>query len=142
MARGQEALDKVVQVSTSSSGPWNDIPATDVSLSREGDMLDDTDLLSSGYRTRILGLKDWNLSGTLNFSTLAGYMTIRDAFDNRDRVWMRYLPGGSSLSSMGYMGSGVVENDNLSGGVGDLEQSDFSVQADGALEGTSSTITT
>lgn len=140
MAEGKASFEKVVSISTSSTGTYSQIPASDMGLNREGDLLDDTDLTSSGTRSRILGLRDWSVSGTVNFSTVSGYTKIKDAYDNRDTLWVRYLPAGSSLSSMGYHGEVQVENDNLSGGVGDLEQSDVSLQATGPLMATSSTI--
>lgn len=130
---GKAAYKKVVEVSSSSDGSYNELPMTDASLAVEGDVLDDTDLTSEGTRSRIIGLKDWNVSGTMNFSTGDGFQLIKDSYDARSDIYVRYLPLGSSLSSLGYQGAAKVENYNLSGGVADLEQVDISLPATDAL---------
>lgn len=132
---GTAAYKKEISIATSSTATFNPLPATTGDLSNEGTVLDDTDLTSSGYRSRILGLLDWNVSVTCNLSS-GGNQAISDIKDarlNRNNVFVRYLPIGSSMSSLGYEGEAVVENFNLSGGVDDLETVDISLQADGEL---------
>lgn len=132
---GTAAYKKEVLIATSSTGTWNPLPATSADLSQEGTVLDDTDFTSSGTRSRILGLLDWNISATANLSSGGNQAVtdIKNARLNRDNIHVRYLPMGSSLSSLGYEGEAVVENFSLAGGVDDLETVDISLQADGGL---------
>lgn len=132
---GTAAYKKEVSIATSSTGVFTPLPATSADLTQEGTVLDDTDLTSSGTRSRILGLLDWNISITANLSS-AGNQAVTDVKDgrlNRTNVHVKYLPLGSSMSSLGYEGEAVVETFSLSGGVDDLETVDISLQADGAL---------
>lgn len=132
---GTASYKKEVSIATSSTSAFNPLPATSADLSQEGTVLDDTDLTSSGTRSRILGLLDWNISITANLSsdTNQAVTDVKDARLSRDNVFVRYLPMGSSVSSLGYEGEAVVETFSLSGGVDDLETVDISLQADGGL---------
>jgi len=132
---GSAAYKKSIRISTASSGTFTALPATTGDLSQGGTVLDDTDLTSTGTRSRILGLLDWSVSVTCNMSSggNAGITAIKDGRLNRTNVWVEYLPFGTALSSLGYKGEAVVESFNLSGGVDELETVDISLQADGAL---------
>jgi len=130
---GKAAYKKVVSISSVSTGVYKTLPMTDASLSVEGDMLDDTDLTSGGTRSRIVGLLDWSVSGSMNYSTGTGFALIKNSLSARANVYVKYLPLGSSLSTLGYKGAAKVENYNMSGGVGDLESVDVSFPGTGAL---------
>lgn len=126
----QAAYQKSVSIKTTASTAYVALPANAASLTLAGDILDDTDFSSTGYRSRILGLRDWSISGTINYddsSVVVG--TLRSAWLNRTRLDVRYLPNGTQ----GFSGQVQVESLDLSGDVGSLESMDFSCQADGAL---------
>lgn len=121
---------------------WLILPATDADLSAEGDVLDDTDLRTTGTRSRIIGLLDWSVSGTLNYEPgISGFDTLKNAFFDRSVVIVRYLPEGVEELAEGYAGPVVVENFSHTGGVEDLETIDFSLPSNGVLlDGTGSTL--
>lgn len=121
---------------------WEVLPATDAELSAEGDVLDDTDLRTTGTRSRIIGLLDWSVSGTLNYEpAITGFITAKTAFFDRDVVIVRYLPEGATELSEGFAGPVVVETFGYSGGVEDLETIDFSLPSNGVLlDGTGATL--
>lgn len=113
---------------------WEVLPATTADMSVEGDVLDDTDLRTEGTRSRIVGLLDWTISGTLNYEPdITGFKDIKDAFFARDVIVVRYLPEGASSLEEGYCGPVVVESFSHSGGVEDLETVDFSLPSNGVL---------
>lgn len=113
---------------------WEILPATDADMSVEGDVLDDTDLRTDGTRSRIIGLLDWTISGTLNYEPgIDGFDTMKSEFFSRGLVTVRYLPEGTTDSAEGYMGVAVVENFSHSGGVEDLETVDFSLPSNSIL---------
>lgn len=129
----QAAYQKKVLIGTttaSSTSDFDELPANSATLNLAGDVLDDTDFSSTGYRSRIIGLRDWNVSAPSyqDFSNTA-LGTVRSAWFNRTRLKVRYLPDGSK----GFEGEVQVESYNLSGDVGGLESVDISLQADGAL---------
>lgn len=129
---GTPAYKKSVKVATSSSGDFEELPATTASLDDGNDLLDDTDLTSSGTRSRVLGLSDWSISVTLNWnSTDSGLEIIRNAKSSRSTIYIQYLPDGDEDN--GFQGPVVVENFNFSGGVEDLETVDVNMSADGLL---------
>ncbi len=112
------------------SSTWHEVPATSASLDAGGDVLDDTTFMSGGNRSRIYGIRDWSLSLTLQYDTTDdAFITIRDAWMNREEVSFRYLPDGTN----GLAGDGVVETFNMSGGVDDLETVDVTIQAASVL---------
>lgn len=113
------------------------IPTVDVvgantfNLQLGGDILDDTDFSSTGIRSRILGLRDVAL-------TLGRWEHTTDQFWNDlllktstgttvAVVEIRPSDGSSSISR----GWFVVEANNLSGSVNDLEAAEISMQIDG-----------
>lgn len=129
---GTAAYKKSVKVSSESTGVFNELPATTASLDDGNDVLDDTDLTSSGERSRVLGLRDWSVSVTLNWnSTDAALTLVRNSKIGRDNIYVQYLPDGTS--SNGFQGQALVENFNFSGGVEDLETVDVNFPSDGAL---------
>lgn len=121
---------------------WQILPATTADLTVEGDVLDDTDLRTEGTRSRIIGLLDWSVSGTLNYEPgIAGFDSIKSAFFGRDVVIIRYLPEGVTNLAEGFTGPVVVENFNYTGGVEDLETIDYSLPSNGVLlDGTGATL--
>ena len=112
---------------------WNQLPATTANMSAEGDVLDDTDLRTTGARSRIIGLLDWGVDGTLNFEpSITGYADMKSAFYGRAVIWVRYRPDPDTAGT-GFCGPCVVENFGQSGGVEDLETVDFSLASNGIL---------
>lgn len=130
----QAAYTKTVEVSADDGSTWLKLPATSPSMEIGGDVLDDTNLKSnSGYRSRILGLHDWNVQADSNYDAAdTGLIAVRDAKLNRTALKVRYLPTGSA-DAAGLVGDCVVESFNLSGDVGGLETVSISLQANGAL---------
>lgn len=129
---GHGAWQKKVKVSADDN-MYYDLPATTASLNWAGDVLDDTDMATNqGYRSRIYGLKDWNVSATSNWAPgQQGFDVLLDAWQNRTEVWVKYLPDGTDAS--GFKGKAVVETFSLSGDVGGLETVEISLQAAGPL---------
>lgn len=126
----QPGFEKSVSVKTTASTTYNILPGTSASLSMSGDVLDDTDFRSTGWRSRARGLKDWSVSATSNYEPAnAGFAAVRTAWLNDNRVDVQYLPNGTN----GYQGTAHIENFSHSGDVGGLEQVDISLQADGPL---------
>ena len=126
----QAAYNKSVRITATGSTTWTELPANSASLSLAGDVLDDTDFTSTGYRSRILGLRDWSVSGTINYDDGSAVIgELRSAWLNRTDMLVQYLPNGS----VGFQGTVVVESLDLSGDVGSLESMDFSLQAQGSL---------
>ena len=126
----QAAYNKAVRITATGTTTWSVLPANSASLTLAGDILDDTDFSSTGYRSRILGLKDWSVSGTINYddaSVVVG--ELRSAWLNRTQLLVQYLPNGT----VGFQGTIQVESLDLSGDVGSLESMDFSLQANGSL---------
>ena len=124
------AFNKTINVKTTSSSTWLIAPGTAATLSLGGDLLDDTDFTSTGYRSRIIGLRDYSVSMTMNYDTSdTAFVVIRNAWLNRTRLDFRYLPNGTN----GFQGQCQVETFDLSGDVGGLEQTDTNLVADGAL---------
>ena len=126
------AYTKTVSIKTTAetTASYTELPANAANLNLAGDILDDTDFTSTGYRSRIRGIKDWSVGGTINFDLSNSAVTkLRNAWLNGTRLDIRYLPNGSA----GYAGTVHVESIDLSGDVSGLETGDFSLQADGAL---------
>lgn len=112
---------------------WNQLPATTANMTAEGDVLDDTDLRTTGSRSRIVGLLDWGVDGTLNFEpAISGYADMKSAFYGRKVVWVRYRPDPSTPGT-GFCGPCVVASFGQSGGVEDLETVDFTLESNGIL---------
>lgn len=126
----QPGYQKTLQIKTTGSTSWGDLPANAASMNLGGDILDDTDFSSTGIRSRILGIRDWNISGTIYYDDANTVVnTLRSAWLNRTRLDIRYLPNGTN----GFTGQGQIEAINLSGSVNDLEVGEFTIQADGQL---------
>ena len=130
------AYQKKVQIAVNGSPlDFENVPTTTAALNHAGDVLDDTnmaDISASGMRSRLLGLRDWSVSGTLLYdSTVLAVTRLRDAWLNRTELFVNYLPDGTVANGFG--GPVVVENFNLSGDVAALEEVAFSLLAAGDL---------
>lgn len=127
----QASYEKKVRVKkTGSTGTHNTVPANSASLNLTSDLLDDTDFTTTGFRSRVVGLRDWNVSMTVLWdSSDQSVKDLRDAWLKRQKVNVRYLTDGSN----GWAGDGYVESFSLSGDVGGLEQADVTIQPDSAL---------
>lgn len=144
MSNSQAAYNKKVYVSSDNTN-WFKLPATSPSLEIQGEVLDDTDLATNaGFRTRCLGLNDWNVSADSNFKPITGTQATDDASGatalkmcidsklNRTTLYAKYLPTGAE-DGTGFKGEVVVENVGFSGGVEGLETSALTLQGNGAL---------
>ena len=115
---------------TTGSTVFVTLPATSATLTLAGDALDDTDITSTGFRSRIIGLMDWNISVPSNFeSTNTAFTNVRQAFFNRQLIRVQYLPDGVK----GFVGDAFVETFSHSGDVGGLETVDITLVADSQL---------
>lgn len=129
----------IVTFATSKTGPvvvrtGNYMPMSDIAgansyqLNQVGDVLDDTSFdvtrVNGGNRTRILGIRDVNVSvarwdqGTQEFF---------DALNNRTILMIEVRPGGAGETARGWF---VTESENHAGDVSGLESADLSFQLD------------
>lgn len=119
-----------IKNSTEGSSLFVELPATSANLNLAGDVLDDTDLTSTGFRSRILGLRDWSISAPSNFAPAnTAWAKVRNAWLNRTLLTVQYLPDGTN----GYQGTAWVETFSHSGDVGGLETVDISLVAESQL---------
>lgn len=124
------AFNKVLTIRSTGSSVNLELPATNATLTLANDLLDDTDMSSTGFRSKTLGLADWSVSAPSNFDVSNSALVVaRQAWQNRTRVVVRYLPNGVK----GFQGTAYVETYTLSGDVGGLETVDINLQADSAL---------
>ena len=121
---------KSVQIRTTGSTVFTELPATSATLTLAGDALDDTDITSTGFRSRIIGLLDWNVAAPSNFEAAnQAFIDVRTAFFARTKLVVRYLPDGTN----GFQGDCFVETFSHSGDVGGLETVDISLVAESQL---------
>jgi len=121
---------KDLQIATSSTTTFTSLPATSATLTLAGDVLDDTTILSTGFRSRLIGLRDWSVSAPSLFeSTNSAFAQVRSAWFNRTTLQMKYLPDGTN----GFEGKCYVETFTHSGDVGGIESVDISLVAESQL---------
>ena len=119
-------------VASTESTAYRAFPATSATLTLAGDVLDPTTLLSTGFRSRILVLRDWSIAiPSLFESTNTAWGTVRSWWLNRTKVDVRYLPVESSTK--GFEGVAWVETFSFSGDVGGLETVDVNLVAESQL---------
>jgi len=124
----QNAYEKKVNIKTTGSSTYTELKGTSATLNLAGDMLDDTEFSSTGYRSRVRGLKDYSVSVSCNYtSTASWYSILRSAWINGTKLDLQYLPNGSK----GFAGRVIVETFTHAGDVGSLETVDVSLQAAG-----------
>ncbi len=135
MAEGQPGFEKTIRLKdlATSADALSDLPATSAALNHGGDILDDTHMaLSDANRSRVYGIRDWSITGTVVYDPTDATVTkLRNAWLNRTGLLVQYLPVG--LVASGFQGDCVVETFNLSGDIGGLETVDFTLQSNGAL---------
>lgn len=125
---GIAAFNKVMSVKTTAATAYTELPGSNASLTFQGELLDDTTFETSGWRSRVRGLRDYNLSVTAVYnSTHAGLAIIRSALLSGVNLNFRYLPDGTR----GFGGRVKVESFNLAGDVGGLETVDIGLQPTG-----------
>ncbi|KKN90087.1 hypothetical protein LCGC14_0232000 [marine sediment metagenome] len=124
----QASYVKVVNIKTTGSTVWTELKGISGSFGLSGEMLDDTEFSSTGYRSRIRGLKDYNVSLSGNYtSTASWYSTVFSAWNAGTKLDFQYLPNGTK----GFQGRGIVDNFSHSGDVGSLETVEVSLQSEG-----------
>lgn len=120
---------KSVKVTPSTSSTTHSaIPASAASFDFGGEMLDDTDFSSTGYRSRLRGLKDYGMSITAFYSgSDTAISNMRSALISGVAIKFQYLPNGTA----GFVGEVLVESFNNSGDVGGIETVEISLQSAG-----------
>jgi len=123
------SYNKTVNVKTTGSTTYQELPAHTFSLNIPRTLLDDTDFTSTGWMSRVAGLKDYNLSGSVydNPSSTAAIKVVRDAILNGTKLDVQYLSDGTK----GFHGQVLVESIGHSGDVAGLETFDISLQSAG-----------
>lgn len=111
-----------------------ELPGSSGSLSLAGELLDDTNFFSQGWMSRIVGLRDWSITGSAFYQEESSdavnpTSVIRQAWARRQPVQIAYLPDGNN----GFYGLCEIETLDLSGDVNGLETFDFTFQANGPL---------
>jgi len=110
------------------------LPATNAAgantynMVQSGEMLDDTDFTSTGWRSRVRGLKDVSLTVSRWDSIDLDYYNL---IDSGAAVVMEVRPGGTG-SSVAARGFYKIESDAHSGDVASLEASELSFMLDGS----------
>ena len=131
------AYSKKVQVSTTGTSGWQDVPCESPSLEHNGEILDDTDFSAAaparGWRSKIIGLQGWMVNvGECNWAPNNQALTmIRTAFLNRTTLYVQYLPDGTTAN--GFKGEVKCESFNLGGDIAGKEMVTISLQGTGAL---------
>jgi hypothetical protein len=121
----QVGYEKSIQIKTTVGSTWGALSANTSSLTLGAELLEDTDFISTGWRSRAQGLRDWNVTATIFWDASNTTLTLlRNSFLNATRIDVRYLPDGSN----GYQGTAFIENFTNSGEVGGLETVDVSLQ--------------
>lgn len=124
----QVGYQKVIQIKTTGSSTYDVMPANTSSFNLAGEMLDDTDFSSTGWRSRVRGLKDYSFAATLFWgSTDGAVIALRDGLLNGTPLDIQYLPNGTK----GFQGRVLVESFANSGDVGGLETVEVSLQGNG-----------
>jgi len=123
------AKNKKINVSVAGA-EWKKLPATSGSFNHGPTVLDDTELANDGYRSRLLGLRDWSVSVAINWKATDDAITIvkNHLYSGAD-LHVQYLPDGTN----GLEGECVIEGYNLGGGVDELETGDITLQGNGLL---------
>lgn len=103
----------------------------DATLARAGEILDDTEFCENeGYRSRIYGLRDTNISLSGDYEPDdSAQQELFTAWEDREVVRIQYLPDGEN----GVEGEYVVENIDQSGTIDDKETIDVTLQGTGAI---------
>lgn len=115
----------LIKTTAETTAQYTAMAANTSSLTLGAELLDDTDFLSTGWRSRAQGLRDWSVTATVFWgSTDPSVAKLRSAFLNATKLDVRYLPDGIN----GYQGTAYVENFTNSGDVGGLETIDVSLQ--------------
>lgn len=103
--------------------------ANSYTLSHTGDLLDDTDFTSTGFRTRRYGLRDVSVSIERYYPLNKHFL---DAVKNGEIVVISIQPGGTQGGSTEYArGYFTAESAELAGDVSNLENESLSFQLDG-----------
>lgn len=132
----QPSYKKVVQIKSTGAATYGTVPANSASLALTSDLLDDTDFTTTGFRSRVLGIRDWNVTMTVLWDSGSTVINeIRSAWLGGTKLDMKYLPS----SGAGWKGAGYVETMSLSGDIGGLETMDVTLQPDSALSTATST---
>jgi len=88
------------------------------------ELLDDTDFLSTGYRSRTSGLKDVNVTVNRWDSASTEFFNL---INTGGSAVVEIVPSGSSIAARGFF---IVESENRSGDVASLEAADITLQLD------------
>ena len=124
----QAGYQKVIQVKTTGATAYSQLPAHTATLNIPRTLLDDTDFTSTGWMSRLAGLKDYNFTFSAYYgSTNAALGVVRSALLNATKLDVQYLPNGTA----GFYGQIYVENLNYTGAVAGQEGVDGTLQSNG-----------
>lgn len=87
-----------IKVGTTSTGPWTDVAdLNEATMTNEADN-QDISTFSAQYVKRMQGLKDgsYEISGYYNMDAAAGQKAIRDALINDTKLYVQFLPDGTT----------------------------------------------
>jgi len=136
----QAAYEKKIAISAAppAGESFSNVPAVSATLNHGGDVLDDTDMVlpsgdpNFGFRSRILGLRDASCSITANYDAASAVLTqIRDAWKDKLKLLVRYLPDGTTAN--GFEFEGPVESFSITSDINGLVTVDISIQASSLL---------
>lgn len=123
-------FSKSILVKTTASSAYVALPATSANLSLGATMLEDTTFLSTGWKSRLAGLRDFSCSGDLIYDTTnTGFGILRSAVLNGTRLNFKYLPDGT----YGITGTVLAEKFDMSGDVGSVEKVSYALQSEGTI---------
>lgn len=107
--------------------------ANSYAINASTSLLDRTDFetarTNGGYRVRVHGVKDVNVT-IRRFDDFSGM--FRDLWQTNEPVLIEIRPGGDVETFRGWF---VVESDNATGGIEDIETEELTFQADGDGDG-------
>lgn len=121
-------FQKKVNIKPAGSGTFAAVTATNATLNFGAETLDDTDFTNTGYRSRVLGLKDYSINMTVNYDVAnTEVVLLRTSILTGVGIDFQYLPNGTA----GFAGTGFIETLTHSGDVAGLETMDVTIQSDG-----------
>jgi predicted secreted protein len=111
-----------------------DLDGTEVTIEAGGDIIDVTELNSSGYREKIQGLKTFTVNAPKIYdSGNAAIDILKAAYVNGDSVLFMYFPSVGGLAGVMISGSFLVETFTFSSTLDDAVKLNTSFPGTGAL---------
>lgn len=105
-------------------------------LTVNGDTVDVTAMSSTSWRSFVAGLRDWEISVTINTDVAAGLADslLWPLYQTSVAIEVRATGSAVSTSNPKWTGSGILVPGKIFGGsVGDASETSFTVRGSGAL---------